>query len=648
MADPPPKKRSPGAPTPDISPRGCGQGVLVVSLDRRILWANDAARRALLDDDRALVGQPCHLILRGRDAPCATCPMDLIRNSGLVTTCCPPTGPGSASWEVALHPVPGPQGDTVELVASLAPSVADPSQAAQRMASEADLTLIYTVSEMDARGCSLDDATDLIVRQLRANLDAGLVGLYLPSRDARFLCLVARSLAPTLASRLGAVLAGSAATLALEERADSALWHALRGRRPTLLVAGPELDALLQEHARSPLLRHAIPERHHETGLAAAILAPLRSGGMPVGLLLVGAGRSFGPADLERLRRLAESLGDLLRRKLARDERRESQQRTAAILSAVADGVVGLDTAGRVTFANRSAIELLGWQRLVFIGRSLEQLHVFPAQEQASPHPLQEALQAGHALHQVETRLTAATGSLVEVACSVAPLEEEGEVRGAVVSFSDIGARKRSEEDLDRSLHHLRLALTGTVQALGRMAEMRDPYTAGHQQRVADLAVRIATRLGLPPDAVELVRLAAVVHDIGKIAIPVELLTKPGQLSAHELDLLRTHTTVGWEILKEARLHPAIAEIALQHHERLDGSGYPGGLEGRAILREARIIAVADTVEAMASHRPYRPARGLDDALAEILRERGRLYDPEAVDACLRVIRFDGFTFSEL
>jgi putative nucleotidyltransferase with HDIG domain len=220
-------------------------------------------------------------------------------------------------------------------------------------------------------------------------------------------------------------------------------------------------------------------------------------------------------------------------------------------------------------------------------------------------------------------------------------------VRGAVVTFSDISERKRVEDELRQSLEHLRMSLSGSVLALGRMAEMRDPYTAGHQQRVAQLAQAIAARMGMSDDMVELVRLAALVHDIGKIGVPVELLTKPGELAQHEFELMRTHTTVGWEILSQAHLHQAIADIARQHHERLDGSGYPDGLEGTRIRPEARILAVADTVEAMASHRPYRPARGIDEALTEIFRQRGRHYDPAAVDACIQLFRVGGFTFQE-
>jgi PAS domain S-box-containing protein/putative nucleotidyltransferase with HDIG domain len=314
--------------------------------------------------------------------------------------------------------------------------------------------------------------------------------------------------------------------------------------------------------------------------------------------------------------------------------------------------VLGLDREGRVSFANRSALELLGWSHDHLLGRPLEELRLLPEAPPGAPPgedcPLRAALLDVRALHRVATWMQRRDGGLIRVEASLAPLRSDGEIRGAVLSFADIGHRERVEAELRESLQQLRLTLAGTVQALGRMAEMRDPYTAGHQQRVAQLAGAIAARMGLPAEAVELIRLAALVHDIGKIGIPVELLTKPGRLAAHELELIRTHTTVGHEILCEAHLHQGIADIARQHHERLDGSGYPDGLEGTAIRREARIIAVADTVEAMASHRPYRPSKGIDEALSEIFRQRGRHYDPDAVDACIQLFRVGGFAFTEV
>ncbi len=191
----------------------------------------------------------------------------------------------------------------------------------------------------------------------------------------------------------------------------------------------------------------------------------------------------------------------------------------------------------------------------------------------------------------------------------------------------------------------LQRALEGAAITLARVVELRDPYTAGHQRRVAALAEAIAKEMGLPSEAIRALRLAALLHDIGKIAVPAEVLNKPGRLDRLEMKLVRRHPWVAYQILKDMPFPYPVAEIVLQHHERLDGSGYPRGLKGEDILPEARILAVADVVEAMISHRPYRPARGLGKALAEIQRGKGTLYDPAAVEACVRLFREEGFKF---
>ena len=175
--------------------------------------------------------------------------------------------------------------------------------------------------------------------------------------------------------------------------------------------------------------------------------------------------------------------------------------------------------------------------------------------------------------------------------------------------------------------------------------ESRDPYTAGHQERVAELAVAIAKEMGLPERRIMGLRMAGFLHDLGKIAIPVEILKKPIPLNKLEFDLIKTHPEVAYEVLKEIDFPWPIAEIVYQHHERIDGSGYPRGLKDDEILLEARILAVADVVEAMSSHRPYRPAYTIEEALEEIVRNKGKLYDPEVVDACVKLFKEKKFSF---
>jgi len=203
--------------------------------------------------------------------------------------------------------------------------------------------------------------------------------------------------------------------------------------------------------------------------------------------------------------------------------------------------------------------------------------------------------------------------------------------------------RRRTEKDLKRTLESLRKAINTTVQVMVSAVETRDPYTAGHQIRSADLARAIATEMGLPQEKIDGIRMASSIHDIGKLSIPAELLSKPTKLSELEFAIIKEHAQKGFEMLKDVESPWPLAEIVYQHHERMDGSGYPRGLKGEEIIMEAGILAVADVVEAMASHRPYRPAIGLNAALAEIENYKGKLYDANAVDACLRLFREKGF-----
>ena len=204
----------------------------------------------------------------------------------------------------------------------------------------------------------------------------------------------------------------------------------------------------------------------------------------------------------------------------------------------------------------------------------------------------------------------------------------------------------RTREERDRiahaHAHHeeiLRKSLEDSIQAIAATVEVRDPYTSGHQKRVAELAMALAREMGLPEERIHGLHLAGVVHDVGKISVPAEILSKPGKLSQLEHTLIQGHAEAGYEILKDIDFPWPIATIVWQHHERFDGSGYPQGLKGEAILLESRIMAVADVVEAMASHRPYRPTLGIEVALDEIERGRGIKYDPVVADACLRVFR---------
>ena len=218
-----------------------------------------------------------------------------------------------------------------------------------------------------------------------------------------------------------------------------------------------------------------------------------------------------------------------------------------------------------------------------------------------------------------------------------------GQARMVLLCLQDITEQKRTARMAVESRGELERAMGAVIHALAEMLATRDPYTAGHQQRVADLGSAIGIEMGLGEDQVAGIRMASIIHDLGKVAVPSEILTKPGRVTRLEFDIMKMHPQVGYDILSKLTFPWPVADVALQHHERLDGTGYPQGLQGDEISLEARIVAVADVVEAMASHRPYRPSLGIQRALEEITRQKGARYDPDVVAACVALAGREGF-----
>jgi putative two-component system response regulator len=211
--------------------------------------------------------------------------------------------------------------------------------------------------------------------------------------------------------------------------------------------------------------------------------------------------------------------------------------------------------------------------------------------------------------------------------------------------YKELKEKMAAEERLKKSLNDLQQIMSGTIEAFGRMAEVRDPYTAGHQKKVTQLACAIGRKMGLNDDMCKSIEVAGSLHDIGKIYIPSEILNKPGALTTLEVSLIKTHPQVGYDIIKTVPFPWVVARVIKQHHERLDGSGYPDGIKHDEICLQARIIGVADVVEAMSSHRPYRPALGMEIALKEINEGRNIIYDKDVVSICTALIRNGEFSF---
>jgi len=324
-------------------------------------------------------------------------------------------------------------------------------------------------------------------------------------------------------------------------------------------------------------------------------------------------------------------------------ELQDARQLRIDILDAIADPVITVDATMRVTTVNAAVIRISGHKREAIIGRHMGNF-VAPGNRKRAADALAAVMGGKDAC--VEIQIVMRDGSIRPYEFNGVSLRNPaGQIVGAVVSGRDISDRVAAENTMRRSFTGLTTTLRQTISVVAAMIEKRDPYLVGHQKRVTALALAIGERLDLDPHRMEGLQHAAMCHDIGKIQIPSEILSKPSKLTAAEFAMLREHANAGYEILSKVDFPWPIAKIVRQHHERLDGSGYPNGLVGEAILLEARILAVADTVEAMTSHRPYRPGLGLDAALAEIRKGRGKIYDARVADACQAVFEHDGFRF---
>jgi PAS domain S-box-containing protein len=293
---------------------------------------------------------------------------------------------------------------------------------------------------------------------------------------------------------------------------------------------------------------------------------------------------------------------------------------------------------GETVYANRAILNIYGYD-------SIEELKKTPLKKRYTPESYaewqtrkKERLQGEFGPSEYEISIVRKNGEVRNLYVFRKEIFWNGKKQSQVI-YQDITLRRQAEEKLHEILKNLRESIKITIQVLGTASEARDPYTAGHQKRVADLARAIATEMKLPHDKIEGIRMAGAIHDIGKISIPSEILCKPTTLSELEFSLIKAHTQYSYEIMKEVESPWPLADIVYQHHERMNGSGYPHGLEGEKILIEARVLAVADVVEAMISFRPYRPALGLEIALTEIERNAGTLYDRNVANACLKLFR---------
>jgi len=337
---------------------------------------------------------------------------------------------------------------------------------------------------------------------------------------------------------------------------------------------------------------------------------------------------------------------DITQRKQAEEDLKESEILYRSLIETSPDAIGLMDLNGTIITHNKQALEVFGFELT-------EDLRGKNIMDMVAPENYKEVLENMEKLQKAEVirnwELTSYKKDgrpfWMELSSSML-FDEAGKPKSIMAVFEDISERKLSEEKLFKSYESLKKTLNDAINTMVKIVEMRDPYTAGHQQRVAELATAIAREMKLEETQIDQLRMAATIHDIGKMNVPSDILSKPGELSKMEFELVKTHPQHGYDTIKVMDFPCSVAQAVLQHHERLDGSGYPNQLKGEDTLLEAKILAVADVVEAMVSHRPYRPALGLDKALEEITGNKGKLYDEDVVNACLRV--FDrGYNFQE-
>jgi PAS domain S-box-containing protein/putative nucleotidyltransferase with HDIG domain len=346
---------------------------------------------------------------------------------------------------------------------------------------------------------------------------------------------------------------------------------------------------------------------------------------------------------------------DITERKQTEAILRESEAKYRLLAENARDIIWTMDTNLQFTYMSPSVLRIRGYTAEEVMAQSLEEIFT-PSSIEIALKAFEEELALESMepkdlsrMRTLELEHICKGGSTVWVEINMSFLRDTDGQPIAILGVSrDITERKLAEEKLAKSYKSLRKTLNDSIETMVKIVEMRDPYTAGHQRKVADLATAIAEEMKFGENEIEQLKMAAIIHDIGKIYVPSDILNKPGKLSEIELQLIRSHSQYGHDIVTGMNCPCSVSQAILQHHERLDGSGYPNRLRGEDTLLEAKILAVADVVEAIASHRPYRPARGVNVALEEISKNKGKLYDPDVVDACLKLFYSGKFEFKPI
>ncbi len=404
-------------------------------------------------------------------------------------------------------------------------------------------------------------------------------------------------------------------------------------------ILGRKTDLLYSDRRSYPNQYHEIYDVLEKEGYHVGIASGKRKDGRALPLEIISGEMTESGGVVLLLR-------DISARTQAEEDLRETRRRYADIVNHALVGIFQCAPDGRFITVNTALARLFGCNTAEELTTPGPALIGAMFADSGRAEEFKRQLDIRDHLADFEVRLARRDSEDFWAAVNARTVRDAG---GALVSYEgtieDISVRKKAEATLTQSLERLRKATGTIIDVMVMTVEARDPYTSGHQRRVANLAWTIATEMKLPADQIDGLRMAGVIHDLGKISIPTEILTKPRKLTDIEFLLVKTHSQIGHDLIKDIEFPWPIAQMILQHHERLDGSGYPRGLRGEEIMIEARILMVADVVEAISSHRPYRPALGVEKAIEEIQIGRGLIYDPVVVDACLKLFREKGFKF---
>jgi len=502
-----------------------------------------------------------------------------------------------------------------------------------------DLALINTLNSAVNRGDSLTELLQLLARETKRIFSCYGATAYLLSEDKEHLVIQILTLPPVMISRVEKLIGIKIPAISIPLKAGSLYRKTLQEGKPQLINDPKTIQGLMAEFTESKILKKLVPKIYPMLNTRSLINVPLISEGEVIGLLDISRKEPFTEFDLKRFETISGQLTSIIERKQADEALRESEKRLRIAGKVSYDLIYEWDVESNTLEWFGDIDGLLGYRKGK-ISRDINAwLDLIHPEDRIK---LENAVE----LHRTVTKPIRYEYKIRNKDNTyrywkdygLPLLDNKGRPYKWIGVCADITERKQSEEKLKNTLD-------ATIETMSKIIEIKDPYTAGHQQRVSQLTTTIAKELNFSPDKIEGIRIASLIHDIGKISVPTEILSKTTTLSDIEFCLIKGHSQAGSDILKAIDFSYPVAQIVLQHHERLNGSGYPTELKGDKILLEARILGVADVVEAMSSHRPYRPSLGIDAALEEISKNKGILYDPKIVDICIKLFKEKGFKF---